>query len=182
MVLLFCLRAPVPGPVVAPYAPIGRYEGHWGVDLAAPLESPVRAAGDGVVTFAGTVAGMMSVTIDHGGGARSSVSYLSGILVGEGARIEAGTIVGRSGRSHQTAAVHFSVRIDGAYTDPLPHLMCVGSPGHLYLLPPPASPVARRRLTPVGDIARGRSYPQPGAHRLTRRNLRSSPHSSPVSG
>ncbi len=87
LAVLLCLQAPVPGSVVAPFAPAGRYEGHWGIDLAARYGSPVRASGSGVVTFAGSVAGMRSVTIDHGGGLRSSVSYLSEILV------EAGTAV-----------------------------------------------------------------------------------------
>ena len=75
---------------MAPFAPVGRYEGHWGLDLAARYGSPVRAAGAGIVTFAGSVAGMRSVTIDHGGGLRSSVSYLSEILVETGMRVVAG--------------------------------------------------------------------------------------------
>ena len=59
---------PVPGDVVREFAPQGAYAGHWGVDLAAEAGTPVRAARDGVVTFAGPVAGRLSaiVTADVG--------------------------------------------------------------------------------------------------------------------
>ena len=140
LAVLLCLRAPVPGRVEAPYEPAGRYEGHWGVDLEAPYGSLVRAGGPGVVTYAGSVAGMRSVTIDHGGGLRSSTSYLSQISVEAGTRVAAGTVIGRSGLAHDRAALHFSVRLGADYTDPLPHIVCgAGAPGHLYLLPPPGA-------------------------------------------
>ena len=60
-VLAFCLQAPVPGEMTSPFAPIDQYRGHWGLDLAADSGSWVRAPGPGVVTFAGSVAGMLSV-------------------------------------------------------------------------------------------------------------------------
>ena len=87
MAVAFCLQAPVPGRLVGPYEPTGVYAGHWGLDLAAGPGSQVRAGGSGVVTFAGSVAGMLSVTIDHGKGLRSSVSFLSEILVEVGAPV-----------------------------------------------------------------------------------------------
>src|SRR5690242_1626756 len=42
--------------------------GHRGVDLAAPVGAIVRAAGPGVVRFAGPLAGRGVVSIDHDGG------------------------------------------------------------------------------------------------------------------
>ena len=51
------LAPPVDGEITAPYAPIGRYGGHWGADFAAPPGSPVNTAAAGTVTFAGSVAG-----------------------------------------------------------------------------------------------------------------------------
>ena len=176
LAFLFCLQAPVPGRVVAPFAPVGQYEGHWGLDLEARHGTPVRAGGAGVVTFAGSVAGMRSATIDHGGGLRSSVSYLSEILVETGTRVVPGAVIAKSGRAHGEEALHFSVRIDGEYSDPLPHLLCgAGEPGHLYLLPPPNPGRVRSRWT-VGKV-RG-SYSRRRAQRPTRGNLRPSPYCS----
>jgi hypothetical protein len=60
------LIRPVSGAVVAAFAPVGDYAGHWGVDLAAAPGTVVRAPGAGVVSFSGTVAGRRSVTIDLG--------------------------------------------------------------------------------------------------------------------
>jgi len=40
---LVCLLAPVPGEQLAPYAPVGAYAGHWGIDLAAEVGTDVAA-------------------------------------------------------------------------------------------------------------------------------------------
>ena len=118
------LQPPVPGAVVWPFAPDGSYGGHWGVDLAADEGSAVRAADRGLVTFAGPVAGRLSVTIHHGGGVRTSYSYLSTVMVSAGSQVASGDIVGTSGTDHGRPAVHYSLRIGGTYTAP-PILGCV---------------------------------------------------------
>lgn len=142
-----CLRAPVPGHVIEAYAPIGTYGGHHGIDLHADVGTPVRAAGNGTISFAGSVAGMLTVTIDHGGNLRSTVSYLGETDVASGARVATGQVLGSSGLAHETdEAVHFSVRVGDSYTDPVPYLQCGGGgPERLYLLPPPAGSYARQR-------------------------------------
>ena len=65
----------------------------------------------GEVTFAGSVAGRLSVTVAHGGGLRTSYSYLSEVLTAEAPCRTAGDPVGRSGAGHHGATVHWSVRI-----------------------------------------------------------------------
>ncbi len=169
LLLALCLRAPVPGPMVSPYGPEGRYAGHHGADFASPGESPVFAAGHGTVTFAGSVAGMLTITIDHGGGLRSSVSYLSAVAVVAGDRIGMGAVIGRSGLAHERAAVHFSVRIGDAYTDPMPFLLCrAGGEERLYLLPPPPGSYARFRVKrPDGRDFRSTPH-RPSAGRRSR--------------
>jgi murein DD-endopeptidase MepM/ murein hydrolase activator NlpD len=122
------LSLPVDGAIVRPYAPAGRYAGHWGVDIATAPGTPVEAAEAGTVTFAGQVAGVNSVTIDHGGGLRTSYSYLRDIEVPKGRWVAAGAIVGRSGLDHELAVVHFSVRIGTVYQDPKNWLACLSSP------------------------------------------------------
>jgi murein DD-endopeptidase MepM/ murein hydrolase activator NlpD len=134
-----CLQAPVSGPVVAGFAPQGLYGGHWGIDFAVPVGTPVGASTSGRVSFAGEVAGMKTVTVDHGGGLRSSVSYLSTIAVAVGTSVSAGQLLGTSGWAHGYQRLHFSVRVGDTYVDPMTLLACAGSaPGSgLRLLPPP---------------------------------------------
>jgi murein DD-endopeptidase MepM/ murein hydrolase activator NlpD len=110
--------APVDGPVVRSFAPHGAYGGHWGVDLAVPVGTPVRPIGPGVVTFSGEVAGRVSITVNHGGGLRSSYSYLSDRLAAVGQRVHTGTVLGLSGMDNGTAALHLSLRVGRVYVDP----------------------------------------------------------------
>lgn len=125
IVLALCLAMPpVDGPVVGAFAPSPEYAGHWGVDIAAPPGSIVRAPDGGVVTFAGTVAGTNSVTIRVSHDVRVSLSYLSSIEVPTGSMVAAGTVVGRSGLAHGDSAVHLSVRIGNEYVDPIGYLKC----------------------------------------------------------
>ncbi|HEY5650909.1 MAG TPA: M23 family metallopeptidase [Acidimicrobiia bacterium] len=133
MLALCLVLPPVPGPVVAPFEPAGSYAGHWGLDLSAPDGSAVVAPLSGVVTFAGEVAGMRSVTIRSSDDIRISLSYLSQVHVRAGERVAAGQIVGRSGRAHGEDGVHLSVREGTRYVDPAPFVRCAN--GAIRLLP-----------------------------------------------
>jgi murein DD-endopeptidase MepM/ murein hydrolase activator NlpD len=119
LALSWCLfTPPVDGPVVRPFAPIGAYGGHWGTDLAVPEGTPIRPIAPGVVSFAGTVAGRVSVTVDHGGTVRSSYSYLSSHLATAGQRVDRSTVIGGTGVDRGIPALHLSVRVGGIYVDP----------------------------------------------------------------
>lgn len=109
---------PLEGPVVRSFAPQGAYGGHWGIDIAAPPDTPVKPIAPGVVTFSGQVGGRLSVTVHHGGGLRSSYSYLSSTLVTAGDRVGRGTVIGTSGFDHGIAALHLSLRVGHRYVDP----------------------------------------------------------------
>jgi len=162
-----CLSPPVDGPVISPYAPAGQYAGHWGVDFSALPGSEVRAAASGRVTFAGSVAGMKSVTIEPIPGFKVSVSYLSAALVPNGARVIRGQVIARSGLPHGVPGVHFSTRIDGRYVDPMTQMGCKETD----------ITRALRLVTPP------QPYPRSRANRDTRRNLRSNPsRPSPCGG
>lgn len=122
------LVMPIDGEIVRPYAPIGRYAGHWGIDIAAAEGSAVGAADGGTVSFAGEVAGVKSVTVDHGGGLRTSYSYLSEIGVRRGQWVAERATVGYSGLDHELTALHFSVRVGDVYQDPQRWLGCLSVP------------------------------------------------------
>jgi murein DD-endopeptidase MepM/ murein hydrolase activator NlpD len=115
---------PVDGPVIRPFeppeSPYGA--GHRGIDISAPAGTVVRAAADGVVAFAGSVAGGRYVSIDHPDGVRTTYSWLSGISVRAGDPVRRGDPVGASGLGHpgvDPAHLHFGARYAGTYLDPM---------------------------------------------------------------
>ena len=115
---------PVPGPVVNPFrAPLARFAaGHRGVDFAAASGSLVRAANDGRVTFAGTVAGALHVVVAHNNGIRTSYSFLARVDVRVGQPVIRGQVVGLAGghgEGHSPGVLHFGVRIGERYIDPM---------------------------------------------------------------
>lgn len=113
------LTPPVAGRVLEGFDAPTRYgPGHRGVDLAAPVGTPVRASAPGTVTFAGRVVDVTWVTVDHGP-VRTTVGPLAEILVQRGERVARGTVLGTSGRAHGTAAVHWSLRRGDTYLDPM---------------------------------------------------------------
>jgi murein DD-endopeptidase MepM/ murein hydrolase activator NlpD len=121
---------PVEGPVIRGYeppaSPFG--SGHRGIDTAAPIGTPVLAAEAGTVTFAGTVGGHLFVTVNHGGGLASTYSWLSELRVRKNDVVIQGQVIALSGEGHPgetPSHLHFGVRLDGAYVDPLDYL----SPG-----------------------------------------------------
>ncbi|WP_454085040.1 M23 family metallopeptidase [Georgenia sp. Marseille-Q6866] len=84
-----------PGEVVRPFAaPPERWAaGHRGVDLALPAGADVGAAGDGVVAFAGRVAGRGVVSVDHADGLRTTYEPVTA-TTRRGAQVTAGQVIG----------------------------------------------------------------------------------------
>jgi murein DD-endopeptidase MepM/ murein hydrolase activator NlpD len=105
-------------PFVAPPHEYG--PGHRGIDLAVQGDDVVRAPADGIVAFSGLVAGRGILTIDHGNGLVSTLEPVD-TDVSAGARVAAGEPVARvSAGGHSAAgAMHFGVRLDGEYINPL---------------------------------------------------------------
>lgn len=113
------------GPVVTrPFEPPAHAygPGHRGVDLAGAPGAPVLAAGDGVVAFAGMVAGRPVVSIDHAEGLRTTYEPVDP-AVGAGQRVASGapigTLVPGHGGCPVEACLHWGVRRDEDYLDPL---------------------------------------------------------------
>jgi murein DD-endopeptidase MepM/ murein hydrolase activator NlpD len=131
---------PVAGPVIRGYdppdSPYGA--GHRGIDIAAPVGTPVLAPADGVVSFAGPVGGNLFLTIDHAGGVQSTYSWLSSLLVRKGAVVRAGMAVATTGWGHPGTSVphvHLGVKLDGAYVDPMDYLGPFDVSGFIRLAP-----------------------------------------------
>ena len=96
--------------------------GHRGVDLAAPPGVPVRAAGAGVVHFAGPVAGRGVVSVDHPGGLRTTYEPVVP-SVHSGQSVRAGDVLGVLAAGHAgcpaAACLHWGLRRGDTYLDPL---------------------------------------------------------------
>src|SRR3989304_3979185 len=73
------LALPAQGPMVREFSPDGLYGGHWGIDVAVDPGTSVRAAGAGIVTFSGVVAGDQTGTVRQGRGGASGGSPLDGV-------------------------------------------------------------------------------------------------------
>jgi murein DD-endopeptidase MepM/ murein hydrolase activator NlpD len=139
---------PVDGPVVrgyeAPERPFGPR--HLGLDFAAPPGSPVRAAGDGVVAWAGLVGRSRAVAVDHPGGRRTTYAYLRRVLVRAGAPVRRGAVLGESGATgpaHGPGVVHFGYRVAGVAQDPAP--LFARPESRISLAPLDRPPCATRR-------------------------------------
>ena len=67
-------RLPRPNRVLRPFNKPAKnwLPGHRGVDLEATPTDPIYAAGDGTVIYAGTLAGIPTVSIEHPGGLRTT--------------------------------------------------------------------------------------------------------------
>ncbi|HEY9310029.1 MAG TPA: M23 family metallopeptidase [Microbacterium sp.] len=105
-------------PFVAPPHEYG--PGHRGVDLAVLGDDGVYAPAAGAVAFSGQVAGRGILTIDHGDGLVSTLEPVESTLVA-GTPVIAGAAVGHVSVGGHTApgALHFRVRLDGQYINPL---------------------------------------------------------------
>lgn len=105
-------------------SPFGIRDGrpHEGIDIAANIGEPIRAAKAGRVVFAGDRGTYgLTVIIDHGDGLRTLYAHTSEVLVKEGELVEAGqtiALVGNTGRS-RGPHLHMEVLEQGVPQDPM---------------------------------------------------------------
>ena len=155
---------PVDGPVVRAFqAPAFAYgPGHRGVDFATAPGTPVRTSGDGVVVFAGSVAGSLHVVVGHDGNLRTTYAFLAGIGVRAGDRVARGQVVGTAGSTgpeHDIGGLHFGVRLGDRYVDPQRLFSACDLTQLVRLIPadePPAEPWDARRVA-SGSLTSGGS-------------------------
>ena len=131
---------PVEGTVIRAFEqPSSPYAaGHRGIDIATPYGTPIGAPAPGTVSFAGKVAGSLFVSVDHAGGIRTTYSWLSGATVAKGDAVETGDVLGYTGSGHAGVTpdhLHFGVRLDGDYIDPMMLLRVVDVVGLIRLAP-----------------------------------------------
>ena len=110
---------PVTGPITGVYGSQRVLNGeprrpHYGIDVAAPVGSPVRAPAAGIVTLA--VPDMFfsggTLIIDHGHQLSSSFLHLDEIHVQVGDRVEQGQVVAEVGATGRVTGAHLDWRMN----------------------------------------------------------------------
>lgn len=103
---------------------------HTGIDIAAPRNTPINAAGGGRVTFAGYRSAYgITVEIDHGNGLATRYAHASRVLVRRGDVVlpeQPIAVIGSTGRSTGTH-VHFEVLRNGRPLEPTNFLQPTGT-------------------------------------------------------
>jgi murein DD-endopeptidase MepM/ murein hydrolase activator NlpD len=101
------------------------------VDLSAASGTPVLAAGDGIVVYAGAVAARTLVSVEHRGGLRTTYEPVTP-TVKAGQPVLRGEVLGHLQEGHcPSPCLHWGVRRGHDYLDPLRLI----SPGRVRLLP-----------------------------------------------
>src|SRR4030095_16762312 len=99
---------------------------HAGIDLAAPIGTPIYATADGIVSDPGYNNGGYGnlIKVDHGRGIETRYGHLSAILVTAGQRVGRGQMIGRMGSTGRSTGshLHYEVRIDGRAVNPIPFM------------------------------------------------------------
>jgi murein DD-endopeptidase MepM/ murein hydrolase activator NlpD len=99
---------------------------HAGIDLAAPIGTPIYATADGIVSDAGWNSGGYGnlIKVDHGSGIETRYGHLSRILVSPGQRVTRGQQIGRMGSTGRSTGshLHYEVRISGNAVNPIPFM------------------------------------------------------------
>ena len=102
---------------------LNRMRAHRGVDYAAPVGTPVKAAGSGKVAFVGIKGGYGKVVeLAHPGGVRTVYGHLSAFARGlrPGQSVSQGQLIGKVGMTGLATGphLHYEYLLNGVHKDP----------------------------------------------------------------
>jgi murein DD-endopeptidase MepM/ murein hydrolase activator NlpD len=115
---------PVAGGVASTFGPRGETH-HDGIDIAAPVGAPVRAARSGRVLYSDELRGYGNLLIiDHGEGYATVYAHNRANRVASGAVVRQGDVVAEVGESGDSSEpnLHFEVRKDNVARNPIYYL------------------------------------------------------------
>lgn len=95
---------------------------HEGIDLGAPIGTPVYSTGEGVVLETGMKSRYgLTIDIDHGNGIATRYAHLSRIKVQPGQKVTRATVIGLVGNTGRSTGphLHYEVRLNEVPRDPL---------------------------------------------------------------
>src|SRR5690349_8722246 len=108
----------------ARYHPVlNRFRAHLGTDYAAGVGTPIKATGDGRVTFIGWKGGYgRAIVIKHGSSYETLYGHMSRFRagLGHGSRVQQGQVIGYVGSSGLATGphLHYEFRVNGVHRDP----------------------------------------------------------------
>ena len=94
---------------------------HNGLDFKGPIGTPILAAADGRITFAGSQGGYgNTIEITHANGLVTRYAHLSGFNVRHGQKVARGAQIARMGSTGRSTGshLHFEVRLNGQAINP----------------------------------------------------------------
>jgi len=119
-------RWPVRGKVITSYGAKTNGKSNDGINLAVPEGTPVKAAEDGVVAYAGNeLKGYGNlVLVRHTNGYVTAYAHASELMVKRGDSIKRGQVIAKSGQSGEVGSpqLHFEIRKGSSPVDPLQFL------------------------------------------------------------
>jgi murein DD-endopeptidase MepM/ murein hydrolase activator NlpD len=119
-------RWPVRGRIIAGFGPKPNGQQNDGIDVAVPENTPIKAAEDGVVAYAGNeLKGYGNlVLVRHPNGYVTAYAHAKELMVKRGDQIKRGEVIAKSGQSGNVDApqLHFEVRKGSAPVDPMQFL------------------------------------------------------------
>jgi murein DD-endopeptidase MepM/ murein hydrolase activator NlpD len=119
-------RWPVRGRVIAGFGPKPNGIQNDGINLAVPEGTPVKAADDGVVAYAGNeLKGYGNlVLVRHSNGFVTAYAHASEIMVKRGDAVKRGQVIAKSGQTGSVASpqLHFEIRKGATPVDPSQYL------------------------------------------------------------
>ena len=125
VLLTSTISVPVHGEVTSPfgyrYHPVtGKLDFHKGTDIAAPYQTPIIAALDGVVhkSAQSSTAGNY-IVLNHGNGLTSTYMHCSELMVKEGTRVREGEVIAKVGSTGISTGnhLHFQLEQNGIVFD-----------------------------------------------------------------
>jgi len=119
-------RWPVRGRVIAAFGPKPNGLQNDGINLAVPEGTPIKAAEDGVVAYAGNeLKGYGNlVLVRHANGFVTAYAHASDILVKRGETVKRGEVIAHSGQTGNVTSpqLHFEIRKGATPVDPAQYL------------------------------------------------------------
>jgi murein DD-endopeptidase MepM/ murein hydrolase activator NlpD len=116
-------RWPVNGRVISAFGPISNGQQNDGINIAVPENTPIAAAEEGTVAYAGNkLKGYGNlILIRHSNGYVTGYAHAKELLVKHGDLVKRGQIIARSGRSGgvNTPQLHFEIRKGANPVDPM---------------------------------------------------------------
>jgi murein DD-endopeptidase MepM/ murein hydrolase activator NlpD len=102
---------------------LNRMRAHLGTDYAAPTGTPIKATGDGRITFMGSKGGYgRAVVVKHGSSYETLYAHLSRFRpgLGYGSRVQQGQVIGYVGTTGLATGphLHYEFRVNGVHRDP----------------------------------------------------------------